>query len=224
MRIAIMQPYFYPYAGYFRLLFASDIFVALDCVQFPRRGWVHRNQLHDQTGQKSWITLPLLKGDRDSTRICDLKFNPNAKNLFAEQFHRFPCLKQLEKNNSNLYDAITNFEIDPVPFIIKNIEFVNKWVGINRLIVQSSSLPIPSNLRGQDRIIAIVKEMGAKEYINLSGGRELYSRDSFSREGLTLKFLSNYSGQFESMLERILLQNPEIVKAEIIENLQLLDP
>jgi hypothetical protein len=40
-----MQPYFVPYAGYFRLFAASDLFVIYDCVQFPRRGWVHRNRL-----------------------------------------------------------------------------------------------------------------------------------------------------------------------------------
>ena len=102
MRIAIMQPYFYPYAGYFRLLYSADIFVALDCVQFPRRGWVHRNQLHDQTGQRNWISLPLLKSNRDTTRICDLKFNSDAKKLFLDQSRRFPCLTHIERTNHSL--------------------------------------------------------------------------------------------------------------------------
>src|SRR5437016_2188558 len=59
--VAIMQPYFLPYAGYFRLFAASDLFVIYDCVQFPRRGWVHRNRLTDARGLERWLTLPLEK-------------------------------------------------------------------------------------------------------------------------------------------------------------------
>ena len=58
--IAVMQPYFVPYAGYFRLFAATDLFVIYDCVQFPRRGWVHRNQLPGANGQPNWLTLPFL--------------------------------------------------------------------------------------------------------------------------------------------------------------------
>ena len=54
-----MQPYFVPYAGYFRLFAAADVFVAYDCVQFPRRGWVHRNRLPTATGMSDWLTLPV---------------------------------------------------------------------------------------------------------------------------------------------------------------------
>jgi hypothetical protein len=49
--VSIMQPYFLPFAEYFRLFAASDVFVLLDDVQFPRRGWVHRNRLHDRGGE-----------------------------------------------------------------------------------------------------------------------------------------------------------------------------
>ena len=59
--IAVMQPYFVPHAGYFRLFAASDLFVVFDCVQFPRRGWVHRNRLPDAQGRARWLTLPLSK-------------------------------------------------------------------------------------------------------------------------------------------------------------------
>ena len=60
--VAIMQPYFYPYAGYFRLFARADLFVVYDCVQFPRRGWVHRNRLTGADGQLQWLTLLLQQG------------------------------------------------------------------------------------------------------------------------------------------------------------------
>lgn len=67
LTVAVMQPYWAPYAGYFRLWAAADIVVLFDDVQFPRRGWVHRFKVGER-----WITLPVEKAPRD-TRICDMK-------------------------------------------------------------------------------------------------------------------------------------------------------
>jgi hypothetical protein len=69
-----MQPYFIPYAGYFRLFAASDLFVAYDCVHFPPRRWVHRNRLLDRSGAERRLTLPLAKAPRD-VLIRDLRFS-----------------------------------------------------------------------------------------------------------------------------------------------------
>src|SRR5277367_4669735 len=80
--VAIMQPYFFPYAGYFRLFAASDLFVIYDCVQFPRRGWVHRNRLIDVAGIERWLTLPLEKAPQ-SALIRDLRFPPDAGERLA---------------------------------------------------------------------------------------------------------------------------------------------
>ena len=86
--VAIMQPYFFPYAGYFRLLAQSDLFVIYDCVQFPRRGWVHRNKLPDIYGVTQWLTLPLLKASQD-VLIRDLQFPPDVRAVVAERLRPF---------------------------------------------------------------------------------------------------------------------------------------
>ena len=72
--IAVCQPYWAPYAGYFRLFVASDLFVVFDDVQFPRRGWVHRYK--DKDGR--WVSLPVAKAPRD-TRICDMKLRDGTR-------------------------------------------------------------------------------------------------------------------------------------------------
>ena len=71
--VAVMQPYFMPYAGYFRLFAAADLVAIFDCVQFPRRGWVHRNRLPGRNGETQWLTLPLQKATT-GTQINNLKF------------------------------------------------------------------------------------------------------------------------------------------------------
>jgi hypothetical protein len=73
VRIAIMQPYFAPFGGYFRLLSETDLFVCFDDVQFPRRGRVHRNTLLDRNGAPQWLTLPLEHAAFEA-KISDLRF------------------------------------------------------------------------------------------------------------------------------------------------------
>ena len=86
-----MQPYFAPYAGYFRLAAACDVFVIYDCVQFPRRGWVHRNKLPDISGQLKWFTLPLEKAPQE-TAINAMRFAWDTQARIASCARRFPDL------------------------------------------------------------------------------------------------------------------------------------
>src|SRR5689334_25196809 len=83
-RLAVMQPYFFPFAGYFRLFATVDQFVIFDCVQFPRRGRVHRSQVPGPNGTTKWLTLPLARRPRD-VLIRDLEFAPNAREQFDQR-------------------------------------------------------------------------------------------------------------------------------------------
>src|SRR5258707_15843607 len=94
LTVAIMQPYFFPYAGYFRLFAASDLFVIYDCVQFPRRGWVHRNRLPDALGRESWLTLRLKKAPAD-VLIRDLQFSEDAAQAMENDLRRFPAYARM---------------------------------------------------------------------------------------------------------------------------------
>ena len=78
MKIACMQPAFIPPASYFRLFAASDVFVILDNVQFDKRWYTHRQKLTNRNGNKEWLTLPIKKMPRDTTRIMDLQWQDEA--------------------------------------------------------------------------------------------------------------------------------------------------
>lgn len=181
MKIAIMQPYYYPYAGYFRLFAASDLFVIYDCVQWNRRGRVHRREVKGK-----WETLPILKTDRESTRIVDLQWQDG-----------------------------NDFGLPPVDYIINTMGRVCCDLDLHFNCVRSSGMGIGPLLKGQERIIAICKKLGASEYINSPGGLELYDEDSFSKEGIKLTFLPEWRGSHDSMLERLVYENPEDIRAEI---------
>jgi len=217
--VAIMQPYFVPYAGYFRLLAAADLFVIYDCVQFPRRGWVHRNRLPDATGELQWLTLPLARAPRDAA-IRDLAFRPDAGEAMAAEMRRFPLLSRDDPHG--LVDAVRDVAGAPLDYIERLLALAAGALGLPWRVLRSSSLAIPPEVRGQDRILAIAQAVGARRYVNPPGGRELYRHEAFAEAGVELRFLSDYEGGYASILARLLQEPADAVAAEIRANTLLL--
>lgn len=216
--VAIMQPYFVPYAGYFRLLAAADLFVIYDCVQFPRRGWVHRNRLPDAAGELQWLTLPLAKAPRDAA-IRDLAFRPDAAEAMAAEMRRFPLLSVDDPHG--LVDAVRDVCGAPLDYIERLLALAAGALGLPWRVLRSSSLEIPPDVRGQERILAIARAVGARRYVNPPGGRELYQHERFADAGVELRFLSDYEGGYASILARLLQEPAQAVADEIRTNTRL---
>jgi hypothetical protein len=200
--IAIMQPYFIPYAGYFRLFAATDLFVIYDCVQFPRRGWVHRNRLIDARGMNRWLTLPLAKAPRE-VLIRDLRFAPDAAELLAERLRPF----DLAAGDSGVQDilvAMRDVSGGPALYLERLLERIVRYLGFSWTVLRSSTLEIPAALRGQDRILEIARRLGATRYLNSPGGAALYDAGAFAAAGIQLQFLPLYPGPSCSILSRII--------------------
>jgi hypothetical protein len=185
VKIAVMQPYWYPYSGYFRLFAATDLFVILDCVQWNRRGRVHR---YEKDG--GWVTLPIKKTNRDTTMIMDLEWNDEDETI-----------------------------ISPTDYIIKCLSGTCSKLKIPFKAVKSSSLKIQGSIHAQDRIIAICKSVGATEYLNSPGGRDLYNELDFARNDMRLKFLPEYAGSYDSIKERMKKETPMNIRNEIYANI-----
>jgi hypothetical protein len=203
LTVAIMQPYFFPYAGYFRLFAASDLFVIYDCVQFPRRGWVHRNKLIDAAGQARWLTLPLEKAPQD-VLIRDLRFPPDAAKQLAERLQPFPATAVGTAETEHILAALRDVRGTPLEYIERLLEITVAYCGLPWRTVRSSSLNVPPEFRGQDRILEIARRLGATHYVNASGGRELYDPGVFDAAGIELRFLADYAGPSASILQRML--------------------
>ena len=209
-----MQPYFIPYAGYFRLFAASDLFVAYDCVQFTRRGWVHRNRLPDRSGALHWLTLPLRKAPQD-VLIRDLRFATDAPARLAERLLRFDLGETDRASVRDLLATIHRVEGTPSDYIMHILEWVVDYLKLPRNIIRSSSLDLPPSLRGQDRIMEITRRLGAKRYVNAPGGRDHYDPQAFAAAGIELRFLPEYLGPSSSILSRIIGERPDNLAAEI---------
>lgn len=215
MTVAVMQPYFLPYAGYYRLFTAADTFVAFDCVQFPRRGWVHRNRFSVGPGVSDWLTLPIKKCDRN-TRIADLAFAADAEATLCQSMQRFPVLRNAWRTSSSVLDSVRHTGSGTVAdYLCAQLASVTAELGIARPIVRSSSLGIPADVHGEARVIAIARALGATRYVNAPGGRSLYRPEAFSEQGIELRFLSPFHASTDSILSLLLTDSVERIAAMI---------
>lgn len=190
-RVAIMQPYFLPYIGYFQLIQAVDQFVIYDNIKYTKKGWINRNRFL-QNGKDKVFSIAL-KAGADSMDI--------VQRVVSESFDRSALLKQFEaayRKAPHFYSAFPVIEklvcyesTDLFSYILNSVRVVCAYLDIGTDILISSSLDIDRALSGQGRVIAICKYTSAAQYINAIGGQELYDPSAFQANGLALNFLKS---------------------------------
>jgi hypothetical protein len=212
--VSIMQPYFAPYGGYWRLLAGADLFVIYDDVQFLRRGWMHRNRLPDRTGEAQWLTLPLKPAPQEAL-ISEMIFADDATALMAERLRPFPGLEGLSGGAADYLNAGL-FEGAFIDYLERQLTFARDLFGFRCEMVRSSRLAIDPALRGQDRILAVLERVGATDYVNAPGGRALYDEAAFAAQGVVLRFLPDWQGSYWSLLQRLASEDTAAIRADIL--------
>ncbi len=190
MKVAIMQPYFVPYVGYFQLMEAADVFVVLDDVNFIKRGWINRNRLLCN-GEPSWLTVPLL-GASQNKKICEIGIAPDngwKRKMTAFFKHNYAQAPFIDDVSSMLERWLHETSEGLSEFLVKSLKEVCQLLDIDTRIISTSSGFYSEGLQASERIISICKELGATEYINLPGGRSLYTKHEFARTQINLLFL-----------------------------------
>lgn len=189
-----MQPYFAAYIGYFELMASVDRFVVLDDVQYPRRGWVNRNRVRSDRRGRQWayLTLPVKRMPRD-TLISECQFDFPAG--WAETF-----LQRITQNygkgatDSCLVLEITQWaeegSVEVSAALLSHLKKLHSMLQLNTELIPASSFGPTASLTSQSRIIEICTRMGATEYVNLPGGRELYDPAAFADREVKLRFLA----------------------------------
>jgi hypothetical protein len=194
--IAIMQPYLFPYLGYFNLLHASSTFVLLDDAQYVRNSWVNRNRMQVKDEPVSF-TVPLAKSPQ-KTPICEKliaedeykKFKKKFYSLFKSNYAKAPyyteiieIIRQVFESNEKNISCLARLSLNAV----------SEYIGLKRKILLASTLPAIKRgtlLNGEDRIIHIAKSLAGDCYVNAPGGKAYYSQTNFSQEHLKLLFVN----------------------------------
>lgn len=197
MKIAVMQPYLFPYIGYFHLVMASDVFVIYDDAQYMKQSFINRNNIIID-GEVRRFTLPVPKNS-SNTLIKDLQYHASsvkllktisqayAKAEFYESF--FPVFKKILENKNKSINS----------FCMNSIVEVFKYLGISKKIILSSDLKYDRDANAECKIISICNTLKANTYINAAGGRKLYNKDMFLPHSIELKFIKTEIREYHQL-------------------------
>jgi len=197
-RIAIMQPYFFPYIGYFQLIAASDVFVLHDDVQCIKGGWINRNRIL-LNGESRMITFPVQKDAYDlpinaRSYVDDKQARKDIINLVRQAYARAPCYRQVFA----MLEELVMFEDRNIARFNENlIRRIADYLGLGCKIITSSGMEKDDSLAGEPRVLDICKRLDATAYTNPIGGTELYHKEAFQRCGITLSFLEAENVRYE---------------------------
>lgn len=185
-----MQPYLFPYIGYFQLINTVDKFVIFDDVNYINRGWINRNRILIN-GDYQMISIPLKEASQNKLIneieiVNDQKWKEKLLRTLQFSYKKapffdnvFPLLEKIVLNNEQNISA----------FIYASIIDLLEYLKINTLIEPSSSKYNTKQLKAEQKILSICNQEKATTYINPIGGTELYSKQLFKDHNIKLFFL-----------------------------------
>jgi hypothetical protein len=190
MKLAIMQPYLFPYLGYFQLIAQVDKFVFYDDVNFIKNGWINRNRLC-VGGTAHYVTFPLA-GASPFQKINEILIQNDKvwrKKLAERIRHSYSKAPYFAAVNALVLKILMAEERSMANAAKNSITEVCDYLSLDTEFVMTSSIYNNANLSGVDRVIDICRREFADEYYNPPGGRELYDEALFKAAGMELHFI-----------------------------------
>jgi len=228
-KVGIMQPYFFPYIGYFQLIDAVDIYINLDHVNFMKRSYMTRNKLKNNTP----FNIPVIGGSQNKS-CTDVKVDINKKYL-DKLMKILHYNYQKEKNYKevslaifgNSVGEIVNYEFDDIPFLYSglsisefNLYFIKKvcdYLDIDTKIINSSE-GLTDRKKGEG-LKDITKKMEGNVYINAIGGTKLYNKEDFHKDGIDLYFVQmgdvGFKNKYASILDILFTYDKDYIKKQL---------
>lgn len=214
MKLAIMQPYVYPYIGYFHLIDSCNTFVFYDDVNFIKRGWINRNKIL-QNGEELLFTIPLRKASQNKMiNEIELSIDDKWKKNFYRQidfsYKKAPFFNEVLDLIQSLFEKDFLLISD---LSIQSVVQVMEFLGLDfNYKISSEISPESQGMDKADRLIHIAHQLNCKTYINASGGKEIYTKDYFNKKDVDLFFI-------ESQLRSY----PQIKRETFMPHLSIID-
>lgn len=221
MKIAVMQPYIFPYIGYFQMIHAVDKFIFYDDVNFIKQGWINRNKIL-VSGKDYLFTVPLSKAN-SFTLIKDTLINEKLYETWKIKF-----LQTLSQNYkraphfSPVYRLVS--EILNLPhtgiseLAIYSVQSISQYINLKTPFATSSKSYQNKDLERQERLFDICRQEKSAHYINAAGGQELYKKEDFLAEGIRLDFIKSLPLEYKQFTK------PFVPHLSIIDLLMFNDP
>jgi len=225
MKLGIMQPYFFPYIGYWQILNYVDTYIVYDDVNFIKGGWINRNYILED-GEKSLLTLQLKKASPNKL-ISEIEVGNNQKKIMktiSQLYSKAPFFNSA----TPLIEEILFAEQQNLGlFLLNSIHKIAGYLGIKTNIILSSTLDKDNSLKGQEKILEICNKTGATTYVNAPGGIDLYELGAFKMSNIELYFLkatevvypqfNNYFVKNLSILDVLMFNSPDDISNHLLK-------
>jgi hypothetical protein len=225
--MALMQPYFFPYIGYYQLLAYSDIFYIYDDTHYSKGGWYTRNRVLHNVKTYEYINVSV-----ERPRLNEMLNNVRLKKKHDDLVSilgKLTIYKKRAPYYQRVVEIVRNVFADSsetlVSINVTSLTAVSEYVGIEYFIGYSSTLNYDRNCSAEDKVIEINREIGSTEYINLPGGRDLYHKTRFESAGINLIFMDLPHFEYEthpfqyipnlSMVDVLMWNSPEDIRKYI---------
>ena len=192
MKIAIMQPYLFPYIGYFSLIKNTDFFVFFDTPQYIRKGWINRNRILSANGDITYFTVPIQKADRNTPInkiIVSNNYDWKMKTLGQLNIYKkAPNYGRVIDLVKGIFNTDTMLISDlAIKSIVKTCEYLD--IDIKYDIFSKMNLALPEVKEPDEWALYITKELGYNTYINPPGGMSFFNREKYQINDVDLQFL-----------------------------------
>lgn len=229
MKVAIMQPYFLPYIGYWQLISSVDTFVVYDNIQYTKKGWFNRNRLLEN-GHDRLFTIPIKK-DSDYLDVNQRFLSADAAKENAHTLRIIQANYKKAPRYAEIYPLLERCFLCPkenlFEYIYNSLKLIADYLEIDTNIVVSSTIAIDHTLRAEQKVVAICKALNADTYINAIGGMALYDKQRFASQGLDLKFIKSRPIEYPqlgkpfvpwlSILDVLMFNDKSVVKRMLTE-------
>lgn len=230
MKLALMQPYFFPYLGYFGLIKHTDKWIVFDTPQFINRGWIHRNRILKPAHGWQYIHVPIEKHSQ-KTSIMDIKIR-NSENwikLILDKLKVYKKIAHYYVQTTEVIEKSLSVKTDNLAILNCNtIKEVCKYIGIewDFSLFSVMNLKIDDVKKPDEWALNICKSLGnVTEYWNLPGGISLYDKEKFERDNIILRFynqeLNSYNQNRElfepglSIIDVMMFNSKEEIKNQL---------
>lgn len=230
MKVGIMQPYFFPYIGYWQLINAVDTFIVYDNIKYTKKGYINRNNFLIN-GKKTLFSIPLVK-DSDYLNIVDRRIAPEFnKYKLIDKFKNAYFKAPFKDDVLDLIESIMYYEnVNLFEYIYNSIVKICEFLNIKAKLIVSSDIDIDHSLKSEQRVIGLCKYMQCSEYINAIGGVKLYDKEYFKKYDIKLDFIKSnyikykqYDSEFVPNLSIIdvMMFNPQEKVREMLDDYEL---
>ena len=197
MLVSIHQPNYFPWAGYYYKIFKANTFIFFDDIQYTKNSFINRSYIIENL-QRSWLTIPVNSSSNSliyEVYVADKDWKGKHLSKLKNSYQKASCFKEVWPFIIDIFEKIDKHDIAHINQ--KIILETSKLLNIKTNFTFSSNLKIDKSLKGDDRLISLIKKVGGKSYLSGTGGKKYQNEKKFYDNRINLIYSSYEPVKYE---------------------------